>query len=548
MVNRNRLYFIALISVAIISIIVSIAGAAPFAYITNEGNKNVSVIDTATNTVTATVNVGTGPGGVAVTPDGTKVYVANFYSNNVSVIDTATNTVTATIDGFSNPTGVAVTPDGRKVYVTNPGESSYSPPPYLSGNVSVIDAKTNTIITTVNVGLLPGGVAITPDGTKVYVANLLSNNVSIIDTGTNTVISTVNVGLLPGGVAVTPDGRKVYVTNLFNNNVSVINTKTNKVIATVPVGKLPLGIAVIPDGSKAYVANNYTNNVSVINTATNNVIASVDVGINPTGITANPEGTTVYVANRNSNTVSVINTVTDNVIATVPVGTKPVSFGQFIGKEIPIKQGYAALTIVKSADPRTYDSVGQIIKYTYTVTNNGNLDISAPITVTDDKLGTISIQNSGILNPGSSVTGTATYKITDADVNTDSKTNLAYAIGSFNNKPIISPVVIVVVPYEHSKHPPDNPSNAEDNNGESYICGPYSSGYGGTVVPVPIYSPMYGSTMHSSPMYGNEPSTTAVLNSESNVYKDKIFSSKCHKGKCALTKHKHKNRLKHHNT
>ena len=44
------------------------AEAAPFAYVTNSGSNNVSVIDTATNTVVATVPVGENPWGVAVTP------------------------------------------------------------------------------------------------------------------------------------------------------------------------------------------------------------------------------------------------------------------------------------------------------------------------------------------------------------------------------------------------------------------------------------------------------------------------------------------------
>jgi YVTN family beta-propeller protein len=66
-------------------------------YVTNAkrlGPGTVSVIATATNTVTATIAVGVTPGGVAVTPDGSKVYVANFNSKSVSVIATATNTVT----------------------------------------------------------------------------------------------------------------------------------------------------------------------------------------------------------------------------------------------------------------------------------------------------------------------------------------------------------------------------------------------------------------------------------------------------------------------
>ena len=51
----------------------------------------------------------------------------------------------------------------------------------------------------------------------------------------------------PGGecthrVAVTPDGTKVYVANEFTNTVSVIDTATTTVVATVPVGGFPLGI------------------------------------------------------------------------------------------------------------------------------------------------------------------------------------------------------------------------------------------------------------------------------------------------------------------
>jgi YVTN family beta-propeller protein len=70
------------------------AEAAPFAYVANEGDNTVSVIDTTTNTVVGTpILVGTAPWGVAVTPDGKHAYVANLNSNNISAIDTATNTV-----------------------------------------------------------------------------------------------------------------------------------------------------------------------------------------------------------------------------------------------------------------------------------------------------------------------------------------------------------------------------------------------------------------------------------------------------------------------
>jgi YVTN family beta-propeller protein len=68
----------------------------------------VSAIATATNTVTATIPVGSEPFGVAVTPDGCKVYVANGAYNDVSVIATATNTVTAAITAGSGPAAFGV--------------------------------------------------------------------------------------------------------------------------------------------------------------------------------------------------------------------------------------------------------------------------------------------------------------------------------------------------------------------------------------------------------------------------------------------------------
>src|SRR5262245_13758109 len=65
-----------------------------------------------------------------------------------------------------------------------------------------------------------------------------SNSVTVIDTTTNKVVTTIDVGLAPVGVAVTPDGSTVYVTNL-NNTVSVIAAATNAVSATISVGHGP---------------------------------------------------------------------------------------------------------------------------------------------------------------------------------------------------------------------------------------------------------------------------------------------------------------------
>ena len=88
-------------------LITPVHAVAQNAYITNQGipsnfSSNVTVIDTTTNKVVTTIDVGLAPSGVAVAPDGSKVYVANeAVKGTVSVIDAATNAVTATGHKFA---------------------------------------------------------------------------------------------------------------------------------------------------------------------------------------------------------------------------------------------------------------------------------------------------------------------------------------------------------------------------------------------------------------------------------------------------------------
>ena len=85
--------------------------------------------------------------------------------------------------------------------------------------------------------------AITPDGSKVYVTNNGSGTVSVIATATNTVVpGPIAVGVHPYGTVVTRDGSKVYVVNNGSNSVSVIATASNTVAATISVGKNPVGL------------------------------------------------------------------------------------------------------------------------------------------------------------------------------------------------------------------------------------------------------------------------------------------------------------------
>ncbi len=242
-------------------------------YIANTNSNTISVIDATTNSVTATIPVTPNPTGICVKPDGTRVYVTDaLYNGFFQVINTTTNTVIATITAGSNAPEIVVHPNGSKVYIGNNNNPS----------ISILNTSTNTITGHITAwGLY---LAISPDGSKLYASDG-GGTVTIINTITNTATGTVSVGANCRCLCVSPNGSRIYVANWNSaGTVSVIDTLTNSVIATIPVGVYPWGISVTPDGSKVYVTNVQGNSVSVINTASNTVSTTIPVGTYPYAI------------------------------------------------------------------------------------------------------------------------------------------------------------------------------------------------------------------------------------------------------------------------
>ncbi len=103
-------------------------------------------------------------------PSNDNVYVSNYRSNDVSVIDSSTNAVVATVDVGSQPMYLVFNPSNDNVYVSN----------YRSNDVSVIDSSTNAVVATVDVGSQPRDIVFNPSNDNVYVGNIGSNDVSVI--------------------------------------------------------------------------------------------------------------------------------------------------------------------------------------------------------------------------------------------------------------------------------------------------------------------------------------------------------------------------------
>jgi YVTN family beta-propeller protein len=88
------------------------------------------------------------------------------------------------------------------------------------------------------------GLAVSPDQSRLYVANGRGKTVSVIDIPGDSIVGSVEVGVRPWGIAVTSDGRKLYSANGPSNDVSVVDTESMKVIKTIPAGELPWGVAI----------------------------------------------------------------------------------------------------------------------------------------------------------------------------------------------------------------------------------------------------------------------------------------------------------------
>jgi YVTN family beta-propeller protein len=271
-----------------------------------------AALPAATTVPDPPVSLGHSPRGILVSPNGKFIYTGNA-DGTVSVINAATDTLVTTIPTQNGSSLMAISPNGSRLYVAN----------YFSNSVSVIDTSTNTVVATIPTGPNPQGVAFSPNGNTVYVTIYGAATVDVINASTNTITAMIPVGPGPGGAAISSNGSTLYVTNYVGNTVSVINTATNTVTDTINVGANPQSVAISPNGSTLYVPNAGDNTVSVINTSTNTVTATIPVGSHPLYAAVSPNGGLVYVSNFNDSTVSVINASTNTVVKTISTGPNP---------------------------------------------------------------------------------------------------------------------------------------------------------------------------------------------------------------------------------
>ena len=317
---------------------------SPSAFVVNHGTsanaevKPFSEPSTFGTSVALSNEPGAEPGAAAVSPDGASLVVAEGTSNTVDVltISGATATLAKKITGptsFKDLTAVAIDPvpiSGLYVAFVVADEGTGT-----AGDVFEITlngASSSLAATPVTIGNQgdPTSIVVTPDGTKVYVANYNSHTVSEFSatvlpaTATAVALDTPATNR-PIALAVTADSSHVYEADAANSAIDDITASTNTVgtsaIALTASGLTdnsgvasgdPNILAMMPNGKSLYVAEFHASEVQQVNTA---LAASPDTvattttlsgTVEPNALALSPNGCELYVSTYSTGTAGAI--------------------------------------------------------------------------------------------------------------------------------------------------------------------------------------------------------------------------------------------------
>lgn len=241
-------------------------------------------------------------------------YVANGANvaapgTTVSVVNLSSASAQPPVTTGSLPAGLAVTPNGQDVLVANKGDDT----------LSEIDVNTGSVVHQVTVGLEPDAVAVAPNGTLALVANFGAGTVTPVSLPSFRVGRPVAVGRQPTAIAVSPGGTLALVTNFEDGTVSPIALATMVAGSPVAVGSEPDAVFIAGNGDTALVADFLTSAVTPIHLPSLIPGPAFDVGGNPTGIVGLRTSTEAWVSAGNQ--LVPVDLATDHIGSPVPVGT-----------------------------------------------------------------------------------------------------------------------------------------------------------------------------------------------------------------------------------
>ena len=220
------------------------------------------------------------PGGIILAENENKLYTTLNRSNSLAIVQLSDKSIKEIPVGVAPYELALFSP--QKAYVSNwggrqpkEGEATYQtsksdilidPKTGIANNgtVSVVDLRQGKEVKSIEVGLHPNAMVLSPDKKHLYVACANSDIISVIDTETDKVINEISVhftqglpfGSAPNALELSKDGKLLYIANGTDNAVCVIDLKAeNKLLGFIPTGWYPGAIQLDQKEEFLFVAN-----------------------------------------------------------------------------------------------------------------------------------------------------------------------------------------------------------------------------------------------------------------------------------------------------
>ena len=313
------------------------------AYVSNEDDGTVSVVDTQRLESVATIAVGKRPRGMALSRDGKQLFVVvsgvpkcpppltdeqcaklprDAKADAIVIVDTVGLRVARVLKGVTDPERIELSRDGHTLFVTDEDAS----------RMSVIDLARGKPIARIPVGHEPEGVRLAPNAQWLLVTSETDNNVAIIDAATHKVLHTVLVGTRPRDIAFATDSSAAFVTGEADGSVYRITLPEGAPatqLTQLRKDARPMGIVMDAPRERLYVSTGRGGTVAVVGVADGKLVKEVPVGARPWGLALTPDGRRLVSANGSSGDITVLDTDTFAVLGKVTVGRGP--WGVVIG-------------------------------------------------------------------------------------------------------------------------------------------------------------------------------------------------------------------------
>lgn len=305
---------------AALLLIGSPAPAAELLLVGNKGEDTLSFIDLKSGKKVGRLPTGRMPHEIAISPDGRTAAVVAYGGTSIDLFDVGRRAKLRTIDLAPNegPHGLVWLSDGRLLATAE-----------RSKTLALVEPRSGAVI---SIGTEQPGthmVAVSPDRLRAYTANIPAGTVTVVDLSARRKLRDLPVGGRPEGIAVSPDGRMLWVADLDGARVQVFDVrkveqggvKPNAVLST---GRRPIRVLISPDGRTAVTSNFLDGTLTVIDARTFQVLRTIRVSgeeaAEQVTILFSPDGKRLYVAETARNQVAEVELASGRVLRRLTAG------------------------------------------------------------------------------------------------------------------------------------------------------------------------------------------------------------------------------------